>query len=366
MRIGILELLFILFGVSVTMIGCSGAVSSHEIMPNIKSVSNEYKSSIDPISMSQQNFHINSMPEKYSYENLLTDIQKLQNENTDKLQCIKLCDTADGRGVYDIILGNPNGNKQILILGAMHAREYITTQIVMRQLCDAIDVLNGVVETSSYSGINKKYLLENVTIHFIPMNNPDGVSISQFGLAGIRNTDLRQKISAMYSGDYAQWKANAVGVDLNRNFEADWQEFGGSRYPAAERYKGAYPGSEPETAALIELTERFHIQRAISYHTCGALIYWYYKQQGDVLAESQRFAQRISAETGYPLDNDYTAVDAAGYKDWAVYRMGIPAITIETGAENGRSIINPVPISRFSDIWERNKNIVYATAYDLL
>ena len=365
MRIGILELLIILFLVSVNMIGCSGAVSSNKIMPNDKSLSNEYTSGVEPAPISLQNLYINSMPEKYSYDNLLADIKTLQKGNADKLKCVKLCDTADGRGVYDIILGNPNGNKQILIFGAMHAREYITTQIVMRQLCDAIDVLNGVDMTSSYRGISKKYLLENVTIHFIPMNNPDGVSISQFGLSGIRNTDLRKKVSAMYSGDYAQWKANAVGVDLNRNFDADWQDFCGSRYPAPERYKGAYPGSEPETAALIELTERYHIQRAISYHTCGALIYWYYKQQGDVLTESQRFAQRISAETGYPLDNDYTAVDAAGYKDWAVYQMGVPAITIETGAENGRSIINPVPISRFNDIWERNKNVVYATAYDL-
>ena len=85
-----------------------------------------------------------------------------------------------------------------------------------------------------------------------------------------------------------------------------------------------------------------------------------------MLAESKHFADLMSEETGYPLDGDYTAVDAAGYKDWAVYKMGVPAITIETGAESGRSIINPVPISRFYDIWARNKDVVYATAYDLL
>ena len=364
MKIGLLGLSIMCFLISI--LGCSGAVSSHSVMSMSESPSNKKISNTQFTSVSQQDYFINTVPEKYTYENLLADIKKLEEDNPDKVQCIKLCDTADDRGVYDIIVGDPNNEKQILIFGAMHAREYITTQLVMRQLCDVIDVLNGVSKETTYRDISKKNLLENVTIHFIPMNNPDGVSISQFGLSGIRNVNLRQKVFEMYSGDYSQWKANAVGVDLNRNFDADWQNFVGSRYPAAERYKGAYPGSEPEAASLIDLTTQYHIRRAISYHTCGALIYWYYKQQGDVLSESRRFAELINAETGYPLDDDYTAVDAAGYKDWAVYQMGIPAITIETGAENGRSIINPVPISRFYDIWERNKNVVYATAYDLL
>ena len=83
------------------------------------------------------------------------------------------------------------------------------------------------------------------------------------------------------------------------------------------------------------------------------------------MEESKKFAQKISSETGYYLDSDYTAVDAAGFKDWAVYKMGIPSITIETGAENGASVVGVVPISRFNNIWQRNKNVVYATVYNL-
>ncbi|MBQ9496002.1 MAG: hypothetical protein IJR52_00340, partial [Selenomonadaceae bacterium] len=94
------------------------------------------------------------------------------------------------------------------------------------------------------------------------------------------------------------------------------------------------------------------------------LIYWYYKQSGAVLAESEKFADEISQTTGYYLEDDYTTVDAAGYKDWAVYKLGVPSITIEIGAENGE-YINPVPQRNFNAIWERNKNVVYATAYNL-
>ena len=190
--------------------------------------------------------------------------------------------------------------------------------------------------------------------------------ISQFGLDGIHHADIRQNITQMNNlKGYTKWKANANGVDLNRNFDAGWTEFVGFDKPSSERYKGAYPGCEAESAAFIELTKKYHIKRSISYHTCGASIYWYYKQEGNVLENSRQFAKRISDETGYPLDSDYTAVDAAGFKDWAVYKMGIPSVTIETGAENGSSVMDPVPIDRFGTIWKHNKNVVYAAIYNL-
>jgi len=360
MRVGYVLTLVTLLGIEIMMPGCGGAVPSQSVPHEVLQKQSERMA--PPIS--QQDLVINTVPEKYTYEDFIGDLHKLQDNCSDNLQCVKLCDTSDGREVYDIVLGDPSSANHVLIFAAMHAREYITTQVVMRQLCDALDVLNG-YDDSTYRGYSKKSLLRNVTVHFVPLDNPDGVAISQFGLNGVQNDDLRHNIASMAGGDYEQWKANAVGVDLNRNFDAGWQEFGGSPYSAAERYKGVYPGSEPEAACLIQLTKQNHIRRAISYHTCGALIYWYYKQTGAVLEESRHFAGLVSEETGYPLDDDYTAVDAAGYKDWAVYKMGVPAITIEVGAENGRSLINPVPMGRFGNIWERNKNVVYAVAYSL-
>ena len=310
---------------------------------------------------STQDLIVYSSPAKYSYENFLHDVEILRTAYPNQVQVLNLCTTPDGRQVVDIVLGDINGDNQILIFGAMHAREYITMQVVMRQLCETLGALNG--QGGSYRGVNVAELLQGVTIHFVPDSNPDGVAISQFGLDGIKNSSIRSSVAAM-TDDFEQWKANANGVDLNRNFDAGWQEFVGEPYPGSERYKGTSPGSEPEAAALIRLTQDYHIKRAISYHTCGAVIYWYYKQSGSVLEESKKFAEEISSATNYPLDDDYTALDAAGYKDWAVYKLGVPAITIEVGAETG-GLINPVPQSRFGAIWERNKNVVLATAYNL-
>ena len=315
------------------------------------------------LSTSEQNMIINTIPDKYSYESFLKDIQLLKFAYGENLNIVKLADTADSRGVYDLRIGDEHSQKQILIVGAMHAREYITSQVVMRQLCECLDALNGFC--GEYRGIPVKELMEGVTIHFVPFSNPDGIVISQFGANALRNENLKTSVPRMASGNDEQWKANAIGIDLNRNFDADWDSYVGAASPGSERYKGVYPGSESESAALIKLTKQYPIKRTISYHTCGALIYWYFKQEGQVLIKSQKFAQTISDETGYYLDDDFTAVDAAGYKDWAVYKMGIPSLTIEVGAEEGRSIVNPVPIERFGEIWNRNRNVVFATIYNL-
>jgi len=311
---------------------------------------------------SEQDLIINLTPNMYTYDDMVYDIGQLAKLYGGTVSCSELCNTADGRVVHDLIVGNPNSGNGMIIVGAMHAREYITTQVVMRQLCSCIDAINGF--GGEYKGVPTKELLENTVIHFIPMSNPDGVTISQLGAEGLKSDDLKTSIVSM-TNDYEQWKANARGVDLNRNFDAGWDEYSGSSRPSPERYKGTAPGSENEADALIKLTQSAGIKRTISYHTCGALIYWYYKQEGDVRERSLGFARAISNVTGYPLDSDYTAVDAAGYKDWAVYRLGIPSLTIEVGNETGRGIINPVPISQFDAIWQRNRDVPFAAAYNL-
>ena len=120
----------------------------------------------DTTTLPRQKLIVYSSPEKYSYENLLHDVEILREAYPTQIQVVKLCDTADGRGVFDIVLGDISGDKQILIFGAMHAREYITAQIVMRQLCESLDALNG--NGQSYRGVSAAELLQGLTVHFVP------------------------------------------------------------------------------------------------------------------------------------------------------------------------------------------------------
>lgn len=46
----------------------------------------------------------------------------------------------------------------------------------------------------------------------------------------------------------------------------------------------------------------------------------------------------------------------------ALYKLGIPSLTIEVG---GEAPDNPVPHSYFSDIWRKNIEVVPAMLYNL-
>lgn len=306
-------------------------------------------------------------PEIYTYEDLEKDAALLLAEYPKDLTIKSLGQTADGREIYDFIIGNPQAKERIFINGGIHAREYMTSQLVMKQLVVFLKHLDA---KDFYKEQSYQKLLENRAIHVVPMINPDGISISQFGIDGVQTEAMRKKLKRIAKLDSQAadeeyltcWKANGNGVDLNRNFDALWEEYSDQMgHPSADRYKGEYPGSEVESAAIIALTQKEQFLRTISYHAQGSVIYWYFAQEGKLYKDTLNFAKRISALTGYPMDADYEELDPAGYKDWAISKMGIPSLTIEIGLE-----ICPVPIEQFADIWKRNEFVLEETLLEIL
>ena len=111
------------------------------------------------------------------------------------------------------------------------------------------------------------------------MVNPDGVTISQKGVDGISDAVLKSQLEDCYQQDlvsgnaysdsrqyFALWKANARGVDLNRNFDAGWEEYTGAANPASECYKGTSPASEAEAQAILSVSQNYDLDCCIAYH----------------------------------------------------------------------------------------------------
>lgn len=124
------------------------------------------------------------------------------------------------------------------------------------------------------------------------------------------------------------WKANARGVDLNCNFDADW---GHGRLNTTarggENCIGDCPFSEAETRALRDFTLRIRPYVTLSFHTKGEEIYWEYGGLGD-----RRGAEILSAATGYCSKIIYGS--CGGYKDWCIQKLKIPAYTVECGSDS--------------------------------
>lgn len=234
-----------------------------------------------------------------------------------------------GRDIYAVKVGcgRPTG----IVQYAIHGREYITA--VLAEVHAALGVDTG-------------------SCWLIPLANPDGALLSQCGLSSVSLKKKRTQLLALNGGstDFSLWKANARGVDLNVNFDAAW---GTGKYnvrkAGAENYIGKHPFSELETIALKEFTLKIKPDYTVSYHTKGGEIYWHFHQSTHTCPRDRTLAQVLSQATGYPLREANGS--AGGYKDWCIQKLGIPAFTIEAGAD---TLTHPIGEEGLENILSKN------------
>ncbi len=252
----------------------------------------------------------------YTYETMLADLQTLA-ANYPELAELDLAGTSElGRRIPVLRIGDPEAAHQVLLQGAIHGREHATAWLLM-----------AMAETWLKDGG-----FEDLCIHILPMTNPDGVAISQAGTVddGIRwiyDKDRRLGRTDLGAGEYARlWKANGLGVDLNRNFPTGWESLNGPAEPSSQKYRGSEPFSAAEAKALRDYTLGYEFDITVSYHATGSLVYYGFGENDLGLDLAKAFRQ-VSGYAPTPT----TGVDAGGYKDWAVMDLGIPSLTVEIG-----------------------------------
>lgn len=263
---------------------------------------------------------------------------------------VNIGSSADGRNIYAIQLHQPNQKTEDakyhgLVESGTHSKEianpYITIKMIERY---AKDLENDKV-VPHYNLLNA---LDNGAIHFVPMSNPDGYDLVKFGPGAIRSQKIRAKLMAFGKGNYSQFKASATGVDLNRNYPADffsiaknqWTKVpartGGGQYassPSSAYYAGPSLGSEPETKALMAYIQSYDFKYLVSYHSRGNLIYYDrpYLGIGDYNKKSQKYARIAASMASYKMMNYGQALNYNGYLgDYFANQTLGPAVTVET------------------------------------
>lgn len=204
----------------------------------------------------------------------------------------------------------------VVVTGAIHAREYITSLLCFR-----------LIDRQIKKG-------KKGTIYFVPLVNPDGVRICQNCIK-----------------DY---KANAKGVDLNVNFDANWGLGEQNKTTiGAQNYIGKFPFSESESRALKNFTYLIKPQMTISYHSKGEEVYYEFFQKGKQKERDYYLAKIIGKTTGYKIVSPKNSV--GGYKDWCVQKLKIPSFTIEVGSDN---LSHPITEKHLNNIYNKNKKVI--------
>ena len=293
----------------------------------------------------------------YGYNEMYDDLMTLQ-KNYPSMRLDSLGKTIDGRELYHVVVGDPSAPKKILVHGSIHSREYIVTKVVMRELASLLEMEK---KESGYQGSSIKHLLQNTCIHFVPMLNPDGVSLVQNGLNGIGSEELRKSVLEIaqkehvtnYSSYFRLWKNNLRGVNLNKNFDVNWEQTVDKKgYPSKDEYKGSSAESEVESKALADLQRKENFSATISYHTQGEVIYWYFGE-GSYVEEAKKLAEIIKKNSNYRMVNSYRENYAGGFKDYMERKFNVPSVTVECGSGT-----SPVSEEQIDKIWAGQRGVL--------
>ncbi|WP_077624902.1 M14 family metallopeptidase [Sediminibacillus massiliensis] len=282
----------------------------------------------------------------YTFEQMELDIDTLKAVYPDMVTSHIIGRSVEGRAIHAVKIGK--GKKEIFLNGAHHAREWLTTALLMKMLETYCEHFSA---RQPFEGYNVQRILTDTSIWLVPMVNPDGVTLVQKGPNAVVHTE---EVLKMNNGnmDFSSWKANIRGIDLNRQYPADWdniQDDVGS--PSPQCYKGPAPLSEPETKAVYQFTNEHDFIIAAAYHSSGEELYWKYKASGKLLVYAKFLAEKLREKTGYKLVDPGDNPSGGGYTDWFLDHFQRPAFTPEISPYVGP---RPVPLENFDRIWEEN------------
>ncbi|WP_191560041.1 M14 family metallocarboxypeptidase [Metabacillus idriensis] len=285
----------------------------------------------------------------YTYETMEKDIAKLETMYSGLVRKEIIGYSVDGRKLYAIKLGK--GNVEIFFNGSHHAREHMTTNVLM----EMVDTYaNSYVKGTKIDGFNTKDLLNKTSIWFVPMVNPDGVTLVQKGHTSAKNPKYVLMLNNN-SRNFRSWKANIRGVDLNRQYPADWANIvNDTGKPSSKNYKGPKPLSEPESLAIYNFTNKHNFKTAVAYHSSGEILYWNFRQDSARYKRDENIAKMIRNKTGYSLVYPGSNPSGGGYTDWFIYKHRKPSFTPEISPHVYEQ---PVPLKNYPTIWYQNYSI---------
>jgi len=199
------------------------------------------------------------------------------------------------------------GDKEILFVGGIHGGYEWNTVLVAYELMDYLEA-------------QPQSIPANVRVTVVPVLNPDGLYKTVGSADRFEKEDAPATEEAVVPGRY-----NAHNVDLNRNFDCNWQPVAAWRNKEVKA--GSAPFSEPESLAMKNYVEA---------NTPDAVVVWYSSANGvfasscdgDILEETSILTDLYSKASGYPAYEEYDYYEITGDMTNWLAKEGYPAISV--------------------------------------
>lgn len=210
------------------------------------------------------------------------------------------------------------GERKALITAGIHSREYLTIGFTMR--CVEEYAAAYYSKTGMYGDYDMVSMLDEYTLYIVPMMNPDGLDIVTNGKKTLYDKSKKDE----------NYKRNANGVNLNRNFPFEWNKVTDGSSTKYENYKGKSAGSEPETQAMMTLCETYDFEWMYSMHLYGNNVYWRDSKNGAVPGD-EALVNKLGKVCGFVISPSTTDPNGygGGFENWFRATYNRPGFCVE-------------------------------------
>ena len=261
-----------------------------------------------------------ALNQRYSYQDICTSLQVLSECYSDFCLCRIVGTSQDDRMIHMLRMGF--GQKNLICTAGVHGRESVNPVLMLRMIEDYALAFRFRQKIGEYDVAK---LLRKYSICFIPVVNPDGYEIATTGFDIIENPIYR-RMARERNISHENWKYNARGVDINRNFPC-------RSYVQQQLYE--YPGSESETQMLMRVFRDYETAAYLDFHSRGRIIYYYRNAMPHTYNQRCRqYARALQHVSGYALGRKeeelLSTVSGGNSVHFYSELTGNPAITVET------------------------------------
>jgi hypothetical protein len=176
-------------------------------------------------------------------------------------------------------------------------------------------------EIISYLKANPTVIPANVKVTVIPVLNPDGLSkvVSTTSAAFVQSTistDQAKIVAGRFNGN---------NVDLNRNFDCDWQTNAKWQDKAVSGGTSAF--SEPEALGLKNYVEGATPKAVIVFYSAAGGVFASNCHNG-TLAETKTLTNVYAKASGYPAHEVFNFYETTGDLTNWLAKIGTPSISV--------------------------------------
>lgn len=217
--------------------------------------------------------------------------------------------SVENRDIEVYEFGKSTGEeKHIIFVGGIHGGYEWNTVLLAWEFIDYLEE-------------NPDFIPDGVKISIVPSVNPDGIS------KVIESTAERFEVANVPSSEMTlAGRFNANGVDLNRNFDCNWQPESTWRGEVVSAGSGAF--SEPEAKAIKDLVESKDPVAVIFWHSAAGAVYGSECNEG-VLTDTVGIMNAYAGAAGYSAVESFDHYEITGDAEGWLASIGVPSVTVE-------------------------------------